>query len=377
MYNRKSPAALHAVGLAVALAVAAVSVAPFPALAAEPASMKTTAVSRDGMTMLPFRRTMEDAGATVYYNSGDRSFYAELHGRRIWAPLYDMYAVVNGETVRMSRAPVIVQGVAYFAEDLFQMFFAGSPPDGPYTGRQYGSWSRKIGGLRFRLVYERGNPGRIGLVVRNVTSAPKTLTFGSGKTHEIVLRRNGAEVWSSSDGQSYTQAVQRVTIGAGQSKTYWTRLPRLPRGYYDVEAYFTAVSYEGPVAEMRIAVGSGQAVSWNDPLDYSLSFRTGWSGSQSPPRLVLTVRNNTGRDVVFPYPHSYEFVIWGNDGSVTRKKVPAMSVNDYVQQVAAGAVQTHFVYLHGLKKGSYYVEAYVREDGGGARMIGSLEFTVR
>lgn len=350
------------------------------ALAAEPAQMKTTSVSRDGMTMLPFRQTMEDAGYTVYFNSSDQSFYAELGGTWVWAPLYDNYAVVNGETVRLSRGPVIVQGVAYYPEDFFQGAFSGwygwgsAWPRYPSTG-----WSRVIEGLRFRLVYERDDPGRIGLVVKNVTASEKTLKFPTGKTHEIVLKRNGAKVWSSADGKMYTQAVQYVTLKAGESKTYWTDLPGLAGGSYNVEAYFSGIPYTGIVTKKTISIerwNDGPIYGW-DPLQYSLSFSQGWSSTLNPPQLVLRVKNPTGREVIFPYNHEYEFVIWGSDGSVTRKELPGMSRSDYVQKISAGASQTHFIYLNGLKRGTYYAEGYIKEGGRIVRTLGGVNFTIK
>ncbi|MGE5484103.1 MAG: BsuPI-related putative proteinase inhibitor [Ignavibacteriales bacterium] len=368
MLNRRIATLLLA-----AVLVAGITLGEAPAAtAAATATFKPASVTRDGMRMLPFRQTMENAGATVYYNSTDRSFYAELDGVWVWAPVYDVYAVVNGERVRLSRAPVVVQDVAYYPEDFFDGVFSGWYGWGHSGGNQNNDSNRAIEGLRFSLSYERGTPGRIGLVVKNVSGYRKTIMIPSGKTHEIVLKRNGAKVWSSTDGRVYTQAVQYVTLRAGESKTYWTDLPTLVRGSYGVEAYFFGVSYKGVVARTTI-----QAGSYNNPpagnsgsLQYSLSYSQGWSSSQNPPQLVLRVKNPTGSDVTSSYSQSYEFVVWGKDGSVTRKQLPGM-------KIAAGASQTHFVYLNGLKRGSYYAECYLKEGGRTVRTIGSLSFTVK
>jgi len=364
---------ISALVLAAAVLAAALSVGTAPAMAAEAATFKTASVTRDGMTMLPFRETLEAAGAKVSYSSQSSSFYAELNGNWIWAPVYDNYATINGYSVKMSRAPVVVQGTAYFPQDLLDLFLDGwrggwTPAPGQGTGTREG--------LKFSLVYEAGNPGRIGLVVENTTSRAKTLTFPSGKTHEIVLKQNGARVWSSADGKVYTQSVKYETLRAGQSKTYWTDLPRLASGTYRAEAYFSGISYKGVVASTTIN-HRGSSANWYDPLKYSLSYQAGLFGILNPPKLVLTVKNPTGSDVVFPGKHTYEFVIWGYDGSETRKTLPGMSQSNFVQKIAAGASQTHFIYLNGIKKGTYYAEGYIKQDGRIVKTIGGLTFTVR
>ncbi len=372
--SRRIPALL----LTAAVLVAGISLGAAPsAMAAESATFKTTSVSRDGMTMLPFIETMENEGYTVY--SSAQGLYAERGGSWAWAPLYDMYAVVNGETVRLSRAPVIVQGVAYYPEDFFNKVVWGWydwEPEWPNYPNQ--GWSRIIEGLRFRLIYDEGAPGKIGLAVKNAASYRKTIEIPSGKTHEIVLKKNGSKVWNSTDGKVFTQAVQYLTLRAGESKTYWTDLPSLARGSYDVEAYFSGVSYKGAVARTRITIRTPYnppSYGWSS-LRYSLSFSQGLANRLNPPQLVLRVNNPSGRDVVFPSGYTYEFVVWGNDGSETRKTLP-VSADELGRKVSPGASQTHFVYLNGLKRGSYYAEAYIKSGGQIVRTIGSLNFTVK
>ncbi|NPV69511.1 MAG: hypothetical protein HPY55_02545 [Firmicutes bacterium] len=386
-----------ALALVATLLVSGIAAAAAPAaLAAEATtSAGTASVTRDGMRMLPFRKVMQEAGASVWFDSAAQEFYVEIDGLDITLPVYGGYAVVDGQTVKLSRAPVVVQGVAYIPEDFIEGVLSGDYAGWRWNDRWYDrwfgrkrvvaldpghTWTQSKDGLQFKLTYKNGSPERIGLMVKNATSEDKTLTFPSGKTHEIVILRYGQKVWGSADGKFYTQAVQNVVLKAGETKTYWSDIPRLASGAYSVRGYLTAVSSSKPVVRANLSVkytGYGRAPTWYDPLEYTLSFRQKSLFGANPPSLMLTVKNPTNDEVIFPDTHTYAFVIWGTDGSVTRKELPAMSRSEFVQKMAAGALQQHFIYLKGLPAGEYYAEGYVKEGGEVIRTIGGIRFTIR
>jgi hypothetical protein len=81
--------------------------------------------------------------------------------------------------------------------------------------------------------------------LRNTSDADMRLTFGSGQKAEVVLGRDGAEVYRWSSEKAFTQAIEEVVVPAGESlpvvmnETLW-----LEPGEYEVEAWITA-SLEG------------------------------------------------------------------------------------------------------------------------------------
>jgi hypothetical protein len=60
-----------------------------------------------------------------------------------------------------------------------------------------------------------GRPITFVLVAQNAGGEPARLTFPSGQPYDLVVVRDGAEVWRWSAGRSFTQAVREETLGAG------------------------------------------------------------------------------------------------------------------------------------------------------------------
>lgn len=56
--------------------------------------------------------------------------------------------------------------------------------------------------------------------VTNTSEEPMTLTFSSGQRADVVLADGGEEVYRWSEGQVFTQAIEDVTIEAGETVTF-------------------------------------------------------------------------------------------------------------------------------------------------------------
>jgi hypothetical protein len=63
-----------------------------------------------------------------------------------------------------------------------------------------------------------GRPVTFVLVAQNAGGEPARLTFPSGQPYDLVVVRDGAEVWRWSAGRSFTQAVREETLGAGEQR---------------------------------------------------------------------------------------------------------------------------------------------------------------
>lgn len=89
--------------------------------------------------------------------------------------------------------------------------------------------------------------------LRNTSEVDMRLIFSSGQKAEVVLRRDGAEVYRWSAEKTFTQAIEEVVVAAGQSlpivvnDTVW-----LEPGEYEVEAWITA-SLEGGGEPPRVS----------------------------------------------------------------------------------------------------------------------------
>lgn len=56
--------------------------------------------------------------------------------------------------------------------------------------------------------------------VTNTSAEPLTLTFPSGQRADIVLSDEGEEVYRWSEGRVFTQAIEDVTVDAGETVTF-------------------------------------------------------------------------------------------------------------------------------------------------------------
>ena len=61
------------------------------------------------------------------------------------------------------------------------------------------------------------------LVVTNTGRSPVELTFGSGQNGDVILTRDGVEVYRWSGGKVFTQAVRSERLGPSETRRYELR----------------------------------------------------------------------------------------------------------------------------------------------------------
>ncbi len=97
-----------------------------------------------------------------------------------------------------------------------------------------------------KTTYAIGEVIEATLVAQNTGAGPLTLTFSSGQTFELVVRRpRGDEVWRWSHDKAFTQAFQNRTLKAGEMVSYrgaWDQRDlqgrRVDPGTYEIVAMF-------------------------------------------------------------------------------------------------------------------------------------------
>jgi len=90
-----------------------------------------------------------------------------------------------------------------------------------------------------KAVYAPGEPLRVRLTLRHSQAEPLRLTFASGQTYEIVVKRESGEVlfrWS--DGKAFTLALRELVIPAGE-KNWIEKIRGFEPGRYIAEAWLT------------------------------------------------------------------------------------------------------------------------------------------
>lgn len=74
------------------------------------------------------------------------------------------------------------------------------------------------------------------VTVTNAGTEPVDLTFPTGQTVDVTVRRGGDVVWRWSDTRVFTQMTRSVTFDAGESRTYEASWTDPTPGEYDAEA---------------------------------------------------------------------------------------------------------------------------------------------
>lgn len=83
--------------------------------------------------------------------------------------------------------------------------------------------------------------------ITNLNQEPEQLEFRSGCRTDVAVFDDGTEVWRWSDDRMFTQSLETVVLGAGESMTN-TMVWDDPRpGDYTVEATVSAVDEAVPV----------------------------------------------------------------------------------------------------------------------------------
>jgi len=217
-----------------------------------------------------------------------------------------------------------------------------------------GSVPAKGTGLQYRLTYV-ANTNEIQLTVTNPTRRSISVTTPSAFTSDFALWKDGTLVWRFSTDRSFAQAVTKQTFKAGQSKTIKQTLPDLPVGTYLAQGYFIGETTRTPVASTNITIKRWPTPTPpknSDPLEYSVEFLSS-SWFNSSPRLRVTIKNTSNKDVTLPYQRGYHILV---KKTGAKDYLGNVGMSQSVGTIEAGATRTIFVQLNGLGAGSYQAD---------------------
>jgi hypothetical protein len=228
----------------------------------------------------------------------------------------------------------------------------------------------------FAFVFDRSDPARVGIAVRNVTGTQLQVTFPSSKTHDIIVKKDGNTIWQASAGMSYLPVMRTEVFAPGETRVYNTDLPALAPGAYTIDGYFMgALNRNLPVLRSSIRIPASRY--GRQMLDYRLRFSQTLF-SRREPKLLLTVKNTHGRDVYFPAGHTYLFTVKNPAGQVVfTKYVGSLGYGVRYEKMPKDASRYYFVNLKGLPAGSYTAEVTLLEGGTTLGRIATTWFAVR
>jgi hypothetical protein len=200
-------------------------------------------------------------------------------------------------------------------------------------------------GLGYHLTYSP-DANELILYVYNPTNRAITVSQPSAFMVDFVLWQDGQLVWRASAGKTYAQTVTTETFKPGEGKVYKESLPYLPAGTYFAQAYYLPESKWTPAASSYIWVQG------RDPLEYTVEYLAPtWSNPY--PRLKVTVKNVSGKDITLPYQHMYQVLV---KKAGAKDYLPNVGMSQSVGTIEKGATRYVFVNLRGLAPGTYQVD---------------------
>jgi hypothetical protein len=211
-------------------------------------------------------------------------------------------------------------------------------------------------GLEYQLSYV-SERNEVRLFVVNATAKPVTVTTPTALKTDFALWRNGKLVWRASADKMFAQAATNETFKSGEGRVYKETLPYLPAGTYFAQAYFVGETTWAPVAATYVRI---QAPAY-EPLQYTVEYLgAGWFNSS--PRLRVTIKNASNRDIALPYQYGYQVLV-KRPGA--KDYLGTVGIGESIGTLAAGATRYIFVNLDGLEPGVY--QADVRSNIGTGR----------
>jgi hypothetical protein len=232
----------------------------------------------------------------------------------------------------------------------------------------YPVWGQKPArgtGLDYYLNYS-ADTNELILYVVNATNKDITVRTPTSQKTDFVLWQNGQVVYRASSGQSYEQAVTRERFRPGQGKVYKQALPALPTGTYFAQAYFIGETTSRPVASNYFWIQA------KDPLNYNIEFiNSGWFNQG--PRLKLTIKNESGRDIWMPYQYGYQVLVKRPGAN---EYLGNVGIGQSIGSIQNGASRYVFVNVGNLRPGLYQADVRSNLSGGAYRIVAQTWFYV-
>ncbi len=209
-----------------------------------------------GRVMLPLRTAAEALGGRVIWDKATRRAVVQKGSQElIFRPGSKDY-LVNGRVNKLDVAPILRQNrlllpVRFLGEKLgFQVRYQRN------EHRVYINELKPYQALKPRLSWRVpfGNSIEFKLVVKNEAGIPVYLTLMDGQDFDMVVTRDGEQVYRWSDGKMFTEALRPIVYQPGEEKEFsWEWFPPAP-GKYNLEVYYLGIDRENPVLTEELEV---------------------------------------------------------------------------------------------------------------------------
>lgn len=223
--------------------------------------------------------------------------------------------------------------------------------------------SGKTKGLEYQLIYVK-ETNEVILYAVNPTRRDVVVSSSKKDLGEFVVRQGNKVVWRAGfDGTGFFERFR-----PNEGRIYKKELLVLSAGTYYVEAYLYGESSSKPVAGYLLALMSPRS-----NLKYDIQYM-GSSWFNQSPRLRLTIKNESGRDLSLPYQYGYQVLV-KRPGD--KDYLGNVGIGQSLGTIEKGASRYVFVSLDRLKPGLYQVDVRSNVEGGAYTVVDSTFFYIQ
>jgi hypothetical protein len=181
---------------------------------------------------------------TTRFNSGQRyDFVVKKDGKKVWrwSDDYDFITVIQNVTFEPGKKESYA--ARWVADDpgnyTVEAYFMGKSTTKPVLTKNFTVLRKEeTNKLQYNLEIVKGKPNIFILMVTNPLNKKLEVTTPTGQIYDFLLIKDGKKVWQWSDGQGFTQAVQKLTFEPKETKVYFAQYETTTKGDYQLYGFF-------------------------------------------------------------------------------------------------------------------------------------------
>lgn len=178
------------------------------------------------------------------FNSGQRyDFVVKKDGKKVWrwSDDYDFITVIQNVTFEPGKKETYtaqwtpVDPGNYTVE----AYFMGQSSTKPVLAKNFTVLKKQDQyNLQYDLEVITGKPNLYILRVTNPLNRKLEVTTPTGQIYDFLLLKDGKKIWQWSDGRNFTQAVQKLSFAAKETKVYYVQYEATTPGNYQLYGFF-------------------------------------------------------------------------------------------------------------------------------------------
>lgn len=209
-----------------------------------------------GRMLLPLRTVGKALGAQVTWDAANRKATIKKEGMQLVFSPGSTDFLVNGQKDKLEVAPRVERGRMLvpgriLAEKLgFRVFYHQSGHEVSIDNRPAGLF------LKPAVSWQAADDKSIKFIlkIKNEARIPIMAHFNDGQNFDVVITRDGKQVYRWSEGYAFTAALRDVEYRPGEEKQFTWEWKPGEKGKYQMEIFYLGIDRNNPVLKEAIEV---------------------------------------------------------------------------------------------------------------------------